>query len=350
MRLMNLGGLVAIVVSGAFLASCHPSSGRVSASKPSAKADGPVVAHVNGEDITLGEVDFRAAGRLAQARQDEYEARMNAAKTLIVEKLVAAEAKHRNMSPESLVLAEVDEKIQAPDAKELQATYEANKSRFPGQSREQALATIEKLLKDQRRSARDAAFRRELLEKAGVKIALTPPRQDTAGLAGAPSEGPAKAKVTLVEFTDYQCPYCRRAEMAVSTVLQEYHEKVRFVHADFPLSFHERAMVAARAAHCAGDQGKFFTYRHDLLMDPGTLSDDDLEKRASTLGLDGKAFSTCIQSERHDAAIKAMTDQGERFGVNATPTFFVNGRKMTGAPSIDDLRRALDEELAQAGG
>ncbi len=349
--MLNRIGLAPTLVAAVLLGGCHTSApSRSTASKPASKDAGPVVAEVNGEAITLGEVDFRAAGRLAQARQDEYEARLDAAKLLIEEKLIAADAKLRNMSPDNLVLAEVDEKIQAPDPQTLQTAYEANKSRFAGQSRAQALATIEKLLKEQRRAAREAEFRKELIDRAGVKIALTPPRQETGTLAGAPAEGPARAKVTLVEFTDYQCPYCRRAEEAVSTVLTEYRDKVRFVHADFPLSFHERAMVAARAAHCAGDQGKFFKYRHELLMDPGTLSDDELEKRATDLGLDGKTFSTCVQSDRYDATIRALEAQGERFGVNATPTFFVNGRKITGAASAEDLRRAVDEELAQAGG
>jgi protein-disulfide isomerase len=349
--MLKRSGLVLMVVSGGFLAACHPSaSGRSGAEKASAKEAGPVIADVAGQAITLSEVDFRAAGRLATARQEEYEARLDAAKALVAERLIAAEAKSRKMSPDDLVYAEVDEKVEGLSSEEIQSTYEANKSRFSGQTREQALATVEKILKAQRRAARDTAFRKELLDKAGVKINLVPPRQETGTLAGAPSEGPAKAKVTLVEFTDYQCPYCRRAEEAVSTVLKDYQDKVRFVHADFPLSFHERAMAAARAVHCAGDQGKFFAYRHEILMEPGSLSDDELEKQAGALGLDAKVFSTCIQSDRHDAAIQSMVDQGERFGVDATPTFFVNGRKLTGAPSVETLRSALDEELAQAGG
>jgi protein-disulfide isomerase len=350
MMLRSTAGVL-VLLSGTFLASCQPdASARSGDAGPAAKAAGPVLARVNGEAITLGEVDFRAAGRLAQARQDEYDARMAAAKALIAEKLIAAEAKKRNMSQAMLLQSEVDEKVQDPDPKEVQAIYEANKARFLGQSREAALATVAGLLTEQRRSDRESAYRKELLERAAVKIDLVPPRQETSGLAGAPSEGPAKAKVTLVEFTDYQCPYCRRAEETVATLLKEYRTRVRFVHADFPLSFHDRAMVAARASHCAGDQGKFFSYRHELLMDPGDLSDDRLQRQARDLGLDSKAFSTCVESDHHDATIRAMADQGERFGVNATPTFFVNGRKVTGAPSVDEFKRILDEELAEAGG
>jgi predicted DsbA family dithiol-disulfide isomerase len=346
-RVALVSGLLSVA-----LTACHPAAaGKAAAAKSGAEtAGGPVVANVNGSSITLDEVDFRAAGRLAQARQEEYEARVEAARLLITERLIAVEAKKRNMSSAMLVRAEVDEKVEAPTAKELDATYEANKARFQGQSRQQAMATIEKLVKDQRRSTREAAFRGALLDKAAVKIDLVPPRHDMASLAGAPSQGPADAKVTLIEFTDYQCPYCRRAEQTVTTILEEYETRVRFIHADFPLSFHDRALVAARASRCAGDQGKFFSYRHDLLVSPGDLSDADLEKRASGLGLDGESFTSCIQSERHDAAIQAMADQAERFGVNATPTFFVNGRKLTGAASVDEFKRILDEELARAGG
>jgi protein-disulfide isomerase len=335
----------AVALAAAMLAGCRPS-----AAARSERSTSPVVARVAGKDITLAEVDFRAAGRLAQARQDEYEARVSAARALITEQLIAAEARKRNMSSEMYVENEVDEKVPDPSPKDLEGAYEANKARFAGQAKEKALATIAKLLKERWRSERDADFRRELLDQAGVKIDLVAPRQETNSLADAPSEGPAKARVTLVEFTDYQCPYCRRAEETVSTLLQDYKTKVRFVHADFPLSFHDRAMIAARASHCAGEQGKFFTYRHELLMDPGTLSDADLKSRAGTVGLDEKTFSSCLESDRHDAAIRAMADQGERFGVNATPTFFINGRKVTGMPKVEEFKRILDEEIAQAGG
>jgi protein-disulfide isomerase len=331
------------------LACRHPASTQGGRLTAASKGGGPVVAEVEGTPITLAEVDLRAAGRLAQVGQDEYDARLAAAKAIVAERLQAAEAKRRNLSVAELLEAEVDAKMAPIGAKELSDTYDANSGRFVGRSREDALATIEKLLKDERRSALLAAYNRQLLGKAGVKIDLTPPRQDTGTLRG-PSLGPPGAKVTLLEFTDYQCPYCRRAEQTVSTLLKQYETKVRFVHADFPLSFHDRALIAARASHCAGDQGKFFAYRHDLLMEPGDLSDKDLGKRALDLGLDAKTFSACIQSDRHDAAIHASEEQGERFGVNATPTFFVNGRKFTGSPTVEEFRRVLDEELAAAGG
>jgi len=330
--------------------SCrHSASGERGLSPAQPIGGGPVIARVDGTPVTLAEVDLRAAGRLAQAGQDEYEARVDAARAIVAERLLAAEARRRNLSVAALLDLEVEAKIVPIDEKVLSDTYMANSARFVGHTRAEALVTIEKVLKDQRRLARRAAYDKELLDKAGVKIDLTPPRQDTGKLQG-PSLGPPGAKVTLVEFTDYQCPYCRRAEETVSTLVKQYETRVRFVHADFPLSFHDRALVAARAAHCAGDQGKFFAYRHGLLMDPGDLSDADLGKRAVALGLNGKTFSACIQSDRYDAAIHSSEEQGERFGVNATPTFFVNGRKFTGSPTVEEFSRVLDEELASAGG
>lgn len=344
--------LVAAVSVAVAFAACKPQAVASSAgARPSPNVAGsPVVASVNGEPITEAEVDLRAADRLVQIRQEEYEARNDAINEIVAEKLLEREARGRRITVPALLKDEVDAKAAPISPTDATTLYEQNKARFAGQSREKAIANIERALRQRSTNERLAAYRKELRAAADVTVSLQPPRLDLALPASSPAQGPAKAPVTLIEFADYQCPYCRKAEETVAAVLKEYQGKVRFVHGDFPLSSsHDRAEMAARASRCAGEQGKFWDYRHSLLVTPGDLSDEDLAKRASGMGLDGKAFGACVQSGRHDAAIQASQEEGIKAGVNATPTFFFNGRKLAGAPSIEEFRRILDEELARKG-
>jgi len=148
-----------------------------------------------------------------------------------------------------------------------------------------------------------------------------------------------------VEFTDYQCPYCHQAQGVMDQVLQRYSGKVRLVHLDFPLDGHPGAFPAARAARCAGDQGKFWEYHHSLMTSPGAFDDADFKGRASGLGLDASSFGRCLSSSRHDPAIRASLEQGEGLGVTGTPAYFVNGRMISGARPVESFAEVIDAEL-----
>jgi protein-disulfide isomerase len=152
--------------------------------------------------------------------------------------------------------------------------------------------------------------------------------------------------VTIVEFTDYQCPYCHRAQGVIDQVLSRYAGKVRFVHLDFPLDGHPGAVPAARAARCAGEQGQFWEYHRSLMTAPGTLDETDLKGRASALKLNAGAFGSCLSSSRHDDAIHAALRQGEELGVTGTPAYFVNGRMLSGARPVEAFTELIDAELA----
>jgi protein-disulfide isomerase len=152
--------------------------------------------------------------------------------------------------------------------------------------------------------------------------------------------------VTIVEFTDYQCPYCHRAQTVIDDVLSRYPGKVRLVHLDFPLDGHPGATPAARAARCAGEQGKFWEYHRSLMTAPGALDDADLKSRAASLHLSASSFGRCLSSDRHDAAIQASLEEGESLGVTGTPAYFVNGRMLSGARPLEDFTQLIDAELA----
>jgi protein-disulfide isomerase len=155
--------------------------------------------------------------------------------------------------------------------------------------------------------------------------------------------------VTIVEFTDYQCPYCHRAQSTIEKVLSRFSGRVKLVHRDFPLDGHAQALPAARAARCAGEQGRFWDYHKNLMTASGDLSEADLETRAGTLKLNPTAFATCLASDRFDASIKESVEVGVKAGVTGTPAYFINGRMLTGARPYDDFQEVIEAELARGG-
>jgi protein-disulfide isomerase len=301
---------------------------------------------VNGAPILAAELEQKVAGRLVRVRQEEYELRRQALDELIAERLIAAEATKRKVAPEELLRQEVDAKAVGLPTAQLETLYEQNKARFAGQTRGEALARIREVLGQRAKAERRAAFEKELRSGARVAVGLVAPRVTIAIPAGSPSTGPADAPVTIVEFSDYQCPYCHRAQGVIDEVLSRYAGKLRFVHLDFPLDGHPGAVPAARAARCAGEQGKFWEYHRDLMTAPGALDAADLSRRAVTLRLDGPSFDACLSSGRHDDAIQASLRQGEELGVSGTPAYFVNGRMLSGARPLASFTEIIDAELA----
>jgi len=176
---------------------------------------------------------------------------------------------------------------------------------------------------------------------------LQPPRLSVPS-AGHPSTGSPSAPVTIVEFSDFQCPYCRAAENSLKQIRQKYGDQITLVYMDFPLSFHSHAMDAARAARCAADQTKFWQFHDALFADQGKLGPDDLKRTAAHLGLEPAKFNSCFSSEAHAAGIRQDIAEGNSLGVSGTPTFFINGRKLVGAQPAPQLEEVIDQELAAA--
>ena len=312
----------------------------------SGPASGPqsVVAEVDGQPITAQELDQHAAGELQKIRDQEYEARKNALDDLVGQRLMKKEAAQRGLSEQDLLRVEVAEKVSPPSAAEIQEIYDANRDRVGGRSRAEVEPQIISSVVQQRTAERAQAFAQALRNQAKVRIVLSQPRTEVTIPAGTAVLGPADAKVTIVEFSDYLCPYCQSAEAVVSKVLERYQGKVKFIHLDLLLG-RPRSLPVARGALCAGEQGKFWEYRHDLLTTTGDWTDQDLEGRASRLGLRTADFKACLATDRHDKTILASTEEGQKLGVTGTPTFFVNGRRMTGARSEQQFDEIIQAEL-----
>ena len=307
-----------------------------------------VVATIGGQPITKAEVDLVAASKLSTIRQQEYEVRHAAIEKLIQDKLYAKEAAARGVSVEDMLKTEVDDKVAAPSTEDIAKFFEENKQRMGGRTLEQVSGDIKNFLQGQKGQVRRHEFSAEIMTKNNAVILLDPPRVTVNIRDEHPARGPKNAPVTIVEFSDFQCPFCKRSYTMVEDVVKSYGDKVRLVFRDYPLQFHPQAMPAAEAALCAGDQGKYWEYANNMMTTEGTLMDDDLKKRAGDVGLDVAKFTTCIEGTAHEDSIKASVEEGNSLGVTGTPTFFVNGRIMVGAKPAEEMKAMIDEEIARA--
>jgi protein-disulfide isomerase len=347
---MTKAGLRLLTILAALGAAAACSKGPAAPAGPAAggaSAGSGVVAEVDGQAILAAELDRKAESRLGRLRQEEYEIRKQVLDEIIWERLLEKEAAKQKVSRDALVAREIDAKAAGPSPLQVESIYEQNRARFGGQSREDAVARIGKVLTERAHQERRAAYEGELRQQAKIAVRLEAPRVRVEIPAGTPSTGPAAAPVTIVEFTDYQCPFCHRAQSVVDEVLSRYQGKVRFVHLDFPLDGHPGAIPAARAARCAGEQGKFWEYHRGLMTVTGALDDADLKRRAAAARLDESKFGTCLASDRHDAAIRESFEKGESLGVTGTPAYFVNGRMISGARPVEAFSEIIDAELGK---
>jgi protein-disulfide isomerase len=164
--------------------------------------------------------------------------------------------------------------------------------------------------------------------------------------AGRPARGPEDAKVTVVEFVDYECPFCGRfARDTLPQIEREYGSRIRYVSRHFPLPSHSNAMRSAIAAECADRLGRFWEYHEHLFQHQDQLDDRGLARMARQVGMDGGAFRSCTRSKEAKAAVEKDAADGRKYGVTGTPAFFINGAPLTGAQPFEAFKAAIDAEL-----
>jgi protein-disulfide isomerase len=226
--------------------------------------------------------------------------------------------------------------------------FEANRERAQGRTIEQLRGQIKDFLDGQRAQQARAQLVEELKAKSSsVKVMLDPPRYTVAIAALDPVRGAATAPVTIIEFSDYQCPFCARVNPTLEQVRKTYGDQVKIVFKDFPLPNHAQAPKAAEAAHCAGEQGKYWEMHDQLFANQRALNLPELKQYAVGLSLDATKFNQCLDSGKHAGLVAAGTAQGERMGVNSTPTLYINGRPLIGAQPFDAFKAVIDEELTK---
>jgi protein-disulfide isomerase len=314
-----------------------------------AETDAEVVATIHGEPVTREDLMEVAAPQLQKLRQQEYEILQTALNNLINDRLIKAAAEKEGLTPEEYFEKRVNEKLAEPSEEDLQALYEQYKGhpQLQGKSLEEVRPTLVEAVRAQQAQELFGEILEGLRTAASVEVRLDAPRVKVAA-DDDPTRGPEDAPVTIVTFSDYQCPYCQRAETTVNRVLEKYGEKVRLVFRDFPLSFHQQAQKAHEAAGCADEQGKFWAMHEKLFENTSALQVDDLIRYAGEVGLDQEQFRQCLESGQRAAEVAADMQAGQRAGVSGTPAFFVNGRMISGAVPYEDFVAVIDEELERA--
>ncbi len=263
--------------------------------------------------------------------------------------LVAEAAKGRSMSPDAYVEAEISKRAKPVSDADVVAFYQSNVNQMQGRTLDVMAPVINRYLQEQAEAAARQSLIAEL-KKGGpaLRVVMDAPRYDLTVAATDPALGSASAPVTIVEFSDFQCPFCQRVAPTLKQVQKTYGDRVRIVWKDFPLTqIHPEAFKAGEAAHCAAEQGKFWEYHDRLFANQQALQADSLKKHAADLGLDAAKFNACVDSAKYGDRVREGVAQGSRLGVNSTPTLYINGRMLSGAQPYEIIAAIIDEELAR---
>jgi len=303
-----------------------------------------------GQPIYEDQLPAGEQAQLQRMMQQVFGVRRRALQEVLNQKLVEAEAKKRGVTAEELIKSDVDSKVADPTDDEVSGYYQAHQGQI-SQPFDEIKDKIKQGLKDHEIQKARELYVQGLMQQAvndgDLVVLLRPPKVEMTFDPGR-LRGDPKAPVTIIEFADYSCPYCRQAESTLHDLLAKYKGRVSLGFRDFPLrQLHPQAQLAAEASRCAGEQGKYWEY-HDLLFaNPGKQSRDDLVADASTLKLDDKQFDACLASGRYKPQIEQDVELGTRAGIVATPGFFVNGIFLNGAQPPAAFEKIIDEELSK---
>jgi protein-disulfide isomerase len=299
-----------------------------------------VIAEVGGQKLTVADLQQQQGGKLLQARYQYYMNQRKALDQLIDDKLIEIEAKKRNLSTDQLLNTVVFKELKDPTEDQLQVYYEGMEATEPYEAvRDRVLEHIRELRREKAR----AAYVKQLRSNARVQVRLAPPFADV-NLKDAFVHGAKSSPVTLVEFADYECPYCQKITPELQKLEKEYGDRLAVVFKDFPLPMHHTSQKAAEAARCAGEQGKFWEY-HDVLFYSKQLQVAELKAHARVLKLDGDSFDKCLDDGAETATVKKDLEEAHQLGLTGTPSFFVNGHFFSGAADYAVLKEMVELEL-----
>jgi protein-disulfide isomerase len=317
-----------------------------------AQTQDAVVAEVGERKITLKEVDERwqsmDPGERARVTQLMYQHRRNVLDQMVGDLVIENAAKAAELSVPQYLERETQARLQPVTDADVQQFFEANKERAQGRTLDQLQQPIREFLVSQRQQQARAQLVDELSRKgSAVRVLLDPPRQEVVVAPTDPIKGPVGAPITIVEYSDYQCPFCARVNPTLDRVMQTYGDKVKIVFKDFPLPNHPEAPKASEAAHCAGEQGKYWELHDRLFANQQGLQVPQIKQYATALDLDMNAFNQCLDSGKHASRVAENMKEGEALGVQSTPTLYVNGRPVVGAQPFEFFKAIIDEELAR---
>jgi len=307
-----------------------------------ADRDNAVVAEVNGDKLTAADLEQQEGSKLLQSRYAYYEVQRKALDDLIDQHLLEIQARKQNLTVDQLLDHEVNGKLPAePTDDQVHVYYEGVETDKPFD--QDMKEKIRQHIHEARVTKAKAAYLKTLRSQAKIMVELAPPSA-AVDLAGSPILGPKNAPVVLVEFADYQCPYCQKVHGELEQLHKEFGDKLAIAYKDLPLPMHPFAEKAAEAARCAGVQGKFWEF-HDKLFVDKKLEPADLKQEASALQLNTTQFDACLDSGSQASAVQKDAAEGRRLGLSGTPSFFANGHFFSGAVTYEALRDMVAQQL-----
>ena len=309
-----------------------------------AQTEQAVVAVVNGREIHQRQLDELLIAQIMPLEQQLYALRKAALENLVTSTLLEAEAAKQGVSLAELrrVLTVGTVTVKTED---VENEYAQNILAFGAMSSDEAKERLRLDLETRARMTKYKQAVEALRRTAVVELLLQEPRWPWSTLAEhSPSLGPKESKVTIIEFADFQCSYCRQSQSVLKRLIKDYGNEVRLIFKHLPLDTHSDANLAARAAFCAGEAGRFWEY-HDALFTLQSLEKEALRKAAAALKLDLTKFDTCLNSDRSQEAVAKDKRAGANWGISSTPTFVVNGKIIPGAIDFDTFKSVIEQEL-----
>jgi protein-disulfide isomerase len=281
--------------------------------------------------------DLKDNSSYKKARKDFITNIGSVLQSFSMEEVLKLEAKEKNITIQELLA----QSRRQPSNEEIQKIYEDFKDRLQGMSIAEARPRIIEFIN----SMEEQDYRKNLLQKYSVSVNTEKPDRIEVEEKGNPFLGPKNSKVTIIEFSDFECPYCQRSQSVGKSLREKYKDKIRWVFRDFPLSFHQNAMFAHIAANCANKQGKYWELFDVLFQNTGSLEKANVLKFASDLHLDMKSFEECTNDSSILSEIQSDITEGQELGVNGTPAFFINGIMIEGAQPLSAFEKIIDQEL-----
>ena len=309
---------------------------------------GEVLAKVGDYEITRQEVEEVAPDQFIQAKQQLHDITQRALDQAIDTKLVDLQAEKEGLDSQGLVVREVVSKLSEPTEEQIDSVYNAYREQLNNAPRDSVAPQIVDFLTRQERAVAMQVFVAQLRAQYDVRNYLEPARIEVEAIG--PSKGPDDAPITLVEFSDFECPFCVRVLPTIEQVQQTYGDQVRIVYRQFPLNaIHPNAQLSAEASLCADAQGKFWEMHDAIFEARGKAGADRLKTMASDLGMDSDLFGTCLDSREFQDQVAADLEAGRQAGVTGTPALFINGRFLSGAQPFNVVSRVIDDELTRVG-
>ena len=347
---------LAVACAASFVA-CRTGGGKSGSGGIAGMDSTTKVAEVDGQPITYGDLqnDHEVGPKVRQAEvkalTDLYDQRRGLLDEMISRRLLEEEAKTKGKTVEQWYQTEYVTSVPEPSDAEAKAFYEEHKAQVPqGQTFEDLKDRIKQAVRQQKLREGMGKVLDDLKSRHHVQVSLQAPDLPRIDVeAKGPSRGPTNAPVTIVEFSDFQCPYCGREYPVIERLMKEYDGKLRLVFRHYPLDFHPFAQKAAEAGACAQDQGKFWELHDKMFSNQGKLAVADLKGYAKSLGMDGTKFDKCLDSGEKSDQVHADQKAGTEAGVNGTPAFFINGIFINGAQPYEQIKQAVDRELKKKG-